>query len=131
MSGTHCYIPQCINRVNGHDHLQTTNSCVSRALGVFCVTSSPRHELRSTLNAFFFLILWLFDLSALLLVLAFPSSSCLIYKFISKHTRNNARCYELMCASEWWRILHGSSLFVGLAFSGPLCSITTLRNLFV
>ena len=46
---------------------------------------------------FFFLILWLFDFSAILLLLAFASSSCLIYKFILKHMRNYARCYELMC----------------------------------
>ena len=32
-----------------------------------------------------------------LLLLAFTSPSCLIYKFISKHTRDYARCYELMC----------------------------------
>ena len=45
----------------------------------------------------FFLILWLFDFSALLLLLTFASSSCLICKFISKHMRNYARCYDLMC----------------------------------
>ena len=48
MPGTHRYVPQCINRGNGHlinDHPQAKNSCVSRALDTFCVTSSPRHEL--------------------------------------------------------------------------------------
>ena len=47
-------------------------------------------------SSFCFLILWLFDFSAVLLLLAFASSSCLIYEFISKHARNYARCYELM-----------------------------------
>ena len=79
-----------------NDHLQAKNCCVSRAqwrADRFCVTSSPRHALKSKLNlAFFFVILWLFDFSAFLLRLAFASSSCLIYEFISKHTRNYARC---------------------------------------
>ena len=46
---------------------------------------------------FFFLILWLFNFSAILLLLAFASSGYLICKFMSKHMRNYARCYELMC----------------------------------
>ena len=60
MPGTHCYVPLCINRGNGHvinDHLQAKNSCVSRAPDTYCVTSSPRHELKSKLNLFLFLIL--------------------------------------------------------------------------
>ena len=48
-------------------------------------------------SSFFFLILWLFGLSAVLLLLALASSSCLIYEVMSKHTRNYARCYEQMC----------------------------------
>ena len=99
MPGTHCYVPQCINSGNNHvinDHLRAKNSCVSRAIDTFCDTSSPRYELKSKLNLFFFVILWLFDFSALLLLLVFASSGCLIYTFMSTHTRNYARCYELM-----------------------------------
>ena len=74
MPDIHCYVPQCLNRSNGHvinDHLRAKNSCVSRALGTLCVTSSPRHELKSKLNLFFFFpIRWLFDFSALLLLKA-------------------------------------------------------------
>ena len=50
------------------------------------------------INLFFFLIRWLFNFSALLLLLAFASFGCLILQFFFKHNmRNYARCYELMC----------------------------------
>ena len=48
------------HKQNGHvinDHLQAKNSCVSRAqwrADTFCVTSSPRHALKSKLNLAFF-----------------------------------------------------------------------------
>ena len=87
-------VPQSINRGNGYvinDHLRAKNSCVSRALGMFCVTSSPRHEIKSKLNLFF-----LPDTLAVRL-LSSSFAFCLIYKFISKCTCNYARCYELMC----------------------------------
>ena len=52
MPGTHYYVPQRLNRGNGHvfnDHLQGKNSNVSRALDMFNVTSSPRNEIKSKL----------------------------------------------------------------------------------
>ena len=65
-------------------------------------------------SLFFFLILCLFDFSALLLLLGFASSSCLIYTFISKHiyicvTMHVVKNLCVKCC-HWWRILHGSSL---------------------
>ena len=56
MTDTHCYVSQCINNsyvIN--KHLQARNSCVSRALDTFCVTSSRTHELKSKFYLFFFL----------------------------------------------------------------------------
>ena len=56
MPGTHCYVPQCINRGNGHvinGPVRAKNSCVSWAVGTFFVTSSPRHEPKLKLNLFF------------------------------------------------------------------------------
>ena len=56
MPGTDCYVPQCINSGNGHVinvHLQAKNSCVSRVLDTFCVTPSPRHELKSKFSILF------------------------------------------------------------------------------
>ena len=47
--GTHCYVPQCKNMGNGNvinDFFRAKNSCASRALDTFCVTSSPKHELK-------------------------------------------------------------------------------------
>ena len=55
MLGIHCYVPECINKANGqvtNDHLQAINSCFSRALDTSCVTSSPRHELKSKFYEF-------------------------------------------------------------------------------
>ena len=66
-----------------NDDFRAKNSCVSRAHW------RARHVLRYVItntrvqikikSLFFSLILWLFDFSALLLLLAFASSSCLIY----------------------------------------------------
>ena len=56
MPGTYCYVPQCINMGNGHvinDHIQAINNYASRAIDTFCVTSSPRHELKSKFDHFF------------------------------------------------------------------------------
>ena len=93
------HIVMCINIGNGHvinEHFRAKNSCVSPPLDTFNLRH--HHDTSSNQNQMFssFLILWLFDFSALLLLLAFASSSCLIYKFISKHMRNYAHCYELM-----------------------------------
>ena len=68
MPGTHCHVPQCINRGNGHvinDHLQAKNTSAGRA---------PRYVIIKILYNFFFLIFWLFNFSVrpLLLVLQAP-----------------------------------------------------------
>ena len=64
---------------------------------------------------FFFLVLWLFDFSAIILLLAFASSSCLIYTFISMHMSNYARCYELM-----WTRATSASRSLSLICNGNL-----------
>ena len=100
--GTHCYVPQFKNRGNGNvinDHFRAKNSCDSRApdryvLRYVIIKTRAQIKIKSL---FFFLTLWLFDFSALLLLLTFASSSCLIYTLISNHMRNYARCYDLMC----------------------------------
>ena len=54
-------MPQCMNRGDGHiinDHLQAINCCVSRAVDTFCVTASPRHELKSKFYEFFLSDIW-------------------------------------------------------------------------
>ena len=97
MSYTH-YVLQCVNRSNDdviNDHLHAINSCASQALDMFCVTSSPRHELKSKFyKKKFIVILWLFAFSALLLRLAFANSSCRIYPIANLIIEG---CYELMC----------------------------------
>ena len=66
MPGTHCYVPHCINRGNGHvinDHLQAKNMSAGRA---------PRYVINAESKfviILFFLILWLVDFSVRLLLL--------------------------------------------------------------
>ena len=63
MPGTHCDVPQCINRCNGHvinDHLQAKNMSAGRA---------PRYIITAESKFFINLILWLFDFSVRLLLL--------------------------------------------------------------
>ena len=65
MPGTHCYVPQCINRGNGHvinNHLQAKNTSAGRAAR-YVITAESKYII------FFFLILWLFDFPARLLLL--------------------------------------------------------------
>ena len=83
------------NRGNGNvnnDHFRAKNSCDSRAPDTFAL----RHHQNTSSNKnqifVFFLILWLLDFSALLLLLTFASSSCFIYKFISKHNNYAKLC---------------------------------------
>ena len=69
MPDTHCYVPQCINRGNGHvinDHLQAKNTSAGRTPCYVIIAESKFFLI------FFFLILWLFDFSARLLVLQAP-----------------------------------------------------------
>ena len=67
---------------------KTAHSTSARHVLSYVITTT-RAQFKSKSNVFFFfLILWLFDFSAILLLLAFASSSCLLYKFISKHMRN-------------------------------------------
>ena len=61
-------------------------------LALYVITKTRAQITKKIKSLFFYLILWLFDFSAFLFLLAFASSSCLIYKFISKHMRNYARC---------------------------------------
>ena len=97
---THVRVPQCINTSNGHvinDHLQAKNSCVSRAL---LTHFALRHhqDTSSNQNKIFFsppdtLAVQLLSSSFCFQLLQAPD----IYKFISMHKRNYARCYELIC----------------------------------
>ena len=79
MPGTHCYVPQCINRGYGNvinDHLQAKNTSAGRA---------PRYDI--TAESKFFIIFFHSDTLAVRLLgssFSFACSSCLIYKFISK-----------------------------------------------
>ena len=85
MLGARYYEPQCINRGNGH----VTNDHLQAIIRWFCVTSSSLHDIKSTFyQHFFFMLLWLFDFLALLVLLAFASSTCRIYQLLSKHRRN-------------------------------------------
>ena len=82
MPDTHCYAPQCIyiNSQIINDHLQAKNSCVSRVLNTrFALRHHQDTSSYQNSILFFFLILWLFNFSVLLLLLAFASSCCLIY----------------------------------------------------
>ena len=130
MPGTHCYVPQCINRGNGHvtnDHLQAKTTAFHERYDTFYVTKT-RAQIK--IKYFLFLILCLSDFSALLLLLALASSSCLIYKFISKQTHNPARCHELMCqvlptggqscTVPHCCVLHSESYFQ-ITIPNPLC----------
>ena len=65
MHDTHCYVPQCINRGNGYvinDHLQAKKSSAGN------IITTTRAEIK-ILYTFFFLILWLFDFSVIILLL--------------------------------------------------------------
>ena len=96
--GTHCCVPQCINSGNGHVIYKTkTRAPVARH-----VTSSPRHELKSKFFIiFYFLILCLFDISALLLLLRVPVVILTnLYQGIRVTKHRNLiieGCYEQMC----------------------------------
>ena len=57
MSGTHCYVPQYINRGNGH---------------VITIIFFKRKS--KLFIHFFFLILWLFDFSGILLLLVLQAA---------------------------------------------------------
>ena len=128
MLDTHRYVPQCINRGNGHvtnDHLQAKNSWVSRALDTFCVMSSPRlsrHELKSKLNLYFLP----YTLAARLCS-SFAFSFC---KLQLSYLQIYFKAYELLwtdvlSAAHWWQILHGSSLVP------PVFSRRAIRDWFV
>ena len=64
-------------------------------------------------------MLWLFDFSALLLLLDLKHAPVVVFTNVcqsvgvTKHANGNLiieGCYELMCAADLWQILHGSSL---------------------
>ena len=115
MPGTHCYMPLCKNRSNGNvinDHFRAKKLRFTSARHVLrYVITKTRAQIKIK-SLFFYLILWLFDFSALLYLLAFASSSCLIYKFISSDsicvTMHVVKNWCIKCC-HWWRMLHGSS----------------------
>ena len=103
MPGTHCYVPQSINSGNGHVIYKTK----TRAPVAHHVTSSPRHELAEVKILYNFclpvLIRWLFDISALLLLLLLQVS-VIIFTHLYQGTRVTKHgnliiegCYEQMC----------------------------------
>ena len=89
--------PQSINRGNGYvinDHLQAKQTHAGHA---------PRHAIIATraeikiLYTCFLPNTLAVRLLGYYFTFSFASSSCRIYKFISKHTCNYARCHELIC----------------------------------
>ena len=97
MHDTLCNVPQCINRGNGHvinDHLQAKKTRARRAPRY--VVTTTRAEIK-ILYTFFLPDTLAVRLLGYYFTFRFASSSCRVYTFISKHTRNYARCYELMC----------------------------------
>ena len=100
MPGTHCYVPQCINRGNSHvinDQLQAKNTSAGR-VPLYVITAESKCFLSDTLAV-----------RLLGSSFTFASSGCLIYKFTSK-LRVTMHVVVNRCAADWWQILHGSSL---------------------